>query len=80
MAKFFSDRYMSREEHQEIVAYYRKLVAELHCKVQALRKEAEGPADMGEVLRDREPAATQNLRGPNVVTVNFRRSNEDSCC
>lgn len=74
MAKFFSDRYITREEHQEIVAYYRKLVAELHCKVQALRKEAEAPADMGEALRDRGPVEHQTSHGTNVVRVNFRRS------
>jgi hypothetical protein len=42
--------------------------------VQALRKEAEAPADMGEALRDRGPVEHQTSHGTNVVRVNFRRS------
>jgi hypothetical protein len=34
----------------EIVAYYRKLVAELHCKVKALRKAANVPVDLSEIV------------------------------
>ena len=37
MAEWFNERYISRREHQEIVDYYRRLVARLHCHVRDLR-------------------------------------------
>lgn len=37
MSNWFQERYILRSEHQEIVGYYRKLLAQLHITVRDLR-------------------------------------------
>lgn len=41
MVQWFQERYISREEHQRVVDYYRKLVAQLYGNVCDLRALAE---------------------------------------
>jgi large subunit ribosomal protein L14 len=43
MVQWFQERYIAREEHQRIVDYYRKLVAQLHGNVRDLRARAAAP-------------------------------------
>lgn len=74
MPNLFNERYISREEHQEIVAYYKKLVAELHCKVQVLRKAAEASTDLRQALRTPVTEPTpRTAYVSNVINVDFRR-------
>lgn len=72
--QWFGERYISREEHQEIVAYYRKLVASLQCKIRDLREKPIAPATAVECLPKPEPVETSPvLNSANVVRVDFRR-------
>ncbi|MBB3656839.1 PIN domain nuclease of toxin-antitoxin system [Rhizobium sp. BK650] len=76
MVQWFEERYISREEHQRIVDYYRKLVAQLYCTVRDLRTAGEmqkvqipaASKEPGDI-----PAAAQHSVGLNVITVDFRR-------
>jgi len=73
MIQWFEERYISREEHQRIVDYYRKLVAQLYCTVRDLRT-------AGETQKTQVPTATKEPGDipttghvSNVITVDFRR-------
>lgn len=56
MVEWFHERYISRVEHQEIVHYYRKLVARLHGQVRELRTQAEVPVQAPAVAAEVPPA------------------------
>lgn len=86
MVQWFQERYIARDEHQRIVDYYRKLVAELYGNVRDLRTLAETQMtdvppvaeDVGEVPA--EPAEMPQKRdlGPNVVNLGFYRDRRRS--
>lgn len=59
MTEWFQERYVSRQEHQEAVDYYRKLVASLQVTVCELRSKLDTP----DVPPDMAPSRSQ-LRGP----------------
>lgn len=81
MTQWFDERYISRGEHQEIVAYYRKLVAQLHRKVTDLRVQVDAQAaqirliqpledvEVADATEETEPVAD----GDNVIRIDFRR-------
>lgn len=82
MTEWFDKRYISRTEHQQIVDYYRKLVAQLQCKISALRSQVDAQAlDLlaehsrrkaaREVRRLTEASLTEH--GGNVIRVDFTR-------
>jgi len=79
MVEWFQERYISREEHQEIVEYYRKLVATLQHTVGELRTrvDAENIDNMVELSRrGRERELRKSKQGEhrdNVINVDFRR-------
>ena len=79
MVEWFQERYISREEHQEIVEYYRKLVATLQHTVGELRTQvdAENIDAMVELSRrGRERERRKSKQGEhrdNVINVDFRR-------
>ncbi|MBX9455821.1 MAG: DUF2730 domain-containing protein [Rhizobium sp.] len=81
MTQWFDERYITRGEHQEIVAYYRKLVAQLHRKVSDLRTQVDAQAahigaaqPVNEVEAVGSPADTAaDVGGGNVIRVDFRR-------
>ncbi|MBR0555541.1 hypothetical protein J5J10_07590 [Ciceribacter sp. L1K23] len=81
MTEWLNERYISRDEHQKIVAYYKKLVSQLYSTIRDLRKPeeaapvqqparpaAETPATV--VIDDGRPVIRQT---DNVIVVNFRR-------
>lgn len=75
MNEWFQQRYISRAEHDEVVAYYRKLVAQLHQKnrekcVEADAQALENAVDHRRRLEERE---IRRSSGRNVITVDFRR-------
>jgi len=83
MNKWLHERYISRAEHQEIVAYYKRLVGQLYGKVRDLRAQADDApmkkADGGGLLpKERSKAQPQTAVEPipgggNVIYFDFRR-------
>ncbi|MBB3590902.1 hypothetical protein FHX08_001246 [Rhizobium sp. BK529] len=76
MIQWFEERYISREEHQRIVDYYRKLVAQLYGTVRDLRTAGEmqkAPIPAAAKEPGDIPPAGQDPAGLNVITVDFRR-------
>jgi hypothetical protein len=77
MAEWFNERYISREEHQQIVEYYRKLVASLQHSLCTLHQAEARVADI--VVEDDRPQPTPPLRArqasvsDNVIRVDFHR-------
>lgn len=72
MAEFCNDRYISRDEHKEIVAYYQKLVANLHCEVRILRKDSATRTEITEIQTTEAEVDMPDVDGSNVVRFNFR--------
>ena len=80
MSEWFQERYIPRSEHREIVDYYRKLVAQLHGKVRALRDQLEGqPTASWQALAPSDlssgaPLGTDwTAHGENVISLEARR-------
>lgn len=76
MTHWLHERYISRAEHQEIVAYYKRLVVQLYGNVRTLRAQADGMADTDDLQQAKtqtQPAAKPSPGGANVVHVEFRR-------
>ena len=83
MTEWFQERYISRAEHKEIVAYYAKLVAQLYRQVTELRAASadaqaiDSMIALGKLKAEREMRKTvQDLSGApdsNVVAVDFRK-------
>jgi hypothetical protein len=75
MNEWFQQRFISRAEHDEVVAYYRKLVARLHQQVR--EKCAETDAHVLESVVDHrrrlEERELHRSYGENVIAVDFRR-------
>lgn len=86
MVQRFQERYIAREEHQRIVDYYRKLVAQLYGNVRDLRAQIEVPAKEarpagerpGEASQGRDEAPQERDFGPNVVSLGFYRDRRKS--
>lgn len=79
MVEWFQERYITRDEHQSIIAYYRKLVAQLHGNVRELRAQILLLTDDTVVPEDpmaqEQAVATPRLRRDgNVIHFDFRRS------
>jgi len=74
MNEWFQQRFISRAEHDEVVAYYRKLVARLHQQVHEKCVETDGQALEGAVDHRRRLAEREIRRssGQNVIAVDFR--------
>jgi len=81
MTEWFDQRYISREEHDQVVAYYRKQVAQLYEKLCELRTVVDARnldalfEHRGRIL-DREGRKARSRRqDDNVISVDFRRTN-----
>ena len=83
MIEWFDERYISRGEHQQVVDYYRKLVAQLYrqvCTLRATQVDAraldsiiEHSKRMAEREIRRSGETTPNRHEDNVIHVDFRR-------
>lgn len=83
MIEWLHERYISRDEHQQVVDYYTKLVAQLYrevCALRAAQVDAQALDSMielsrrkaeREIRRTKEPAPSRH--GDNVIRVDFRR-------
>jgi hypothetical protein len=87
MTQWFQERYISRGEHQEIVEYYRKLVAHLHHTVRDLRAQVDAQALNDMVLHSHRLAERETQRavdvaagvyGDNVILFPARRPPSDA--
>ena len=87
MTQWLNERYISRVEHQKVVAYYKKLVVQLHGKVRELQAQAETPAHAAPPQFRQPPAGTDDRemetgtvgRKGNVIRVTFgRRDRRDA--
>ena len=77
MGEWFQQRYISRDEHDSVVAYYKKLVVHLHRNVRDLREkvEAQDPVAAIDVLPGEDvnhPGETAGARTDNVIVFDFR--------
>ena len=78
MAEWFHERYISRDEHQEIVEYYKRLVANLQLIVCDLRTQVDSRnittlVEHSKRLRDRELGRSPNMEpDDNVILLDFR--------
>jgi len=87
MVQWFRERYVSREEHQQVVDYYRKLVAQLYGNVRDLRALVE-PQTMEQPAGAEQPAEASTEQaeipqqkrdlGPNVISIGFYRDRRRS--
>ena len=78
MNEWFQQRFISRAEHDEVVAYYRKLVARLHQQVHEKCVETDGQA-LESVVDHRRRLAEREIRrssAQNVIAVDFRRKSK----
>lgn len=83
MIEWFDERYISRDEHQQVVEYYRKLVAQLYrqiCTLRAAQVDAQaldGIIEHSKRMAEREirRSGESTMSGPkdNVIHVDFRR-------
>ena len=82
MTQWFQERYISRDEHREIVEYYRKLVAQLYRTVRDLRVQVDAQALNNVVLHSQRLAERDAKRtaelvpqdyGGNVIVLATRR-------
>lgn len=79
MVQSFQERYITREEHQRIVDYYRKLVARLYGNVRDLRAQAEAPVKKAPQAAEWPDGMPQGKDlGPNVVHLGFYRDRRKS--
>lgn len=79
MTEWFKQRYISREEHEQVVEYYRKQVAQLYQKLSELRI-IHDAQNLDAVVAHSRRIAERELRKSrrddgrdNVVSVDFRR-------
>lgn len=82
MTEWFQERYISRVEHDEIVAYYAKLVAHLYRQVTELRAAGVDAQAIDGIIAHGKLKAERELRkairdlseapDSNVVVVDFR--------
>ena len=85
MTQWLNERYISRVEHQKVVAYYKKLVVQLHGKVRELQAQTETPAQAAPPQFRQPSAGTDNRaidtgtigRKGNVIRVSFGRKSAD---
>jgi hypothetical protein len=78
MTQWLNERYISREEHQRIVEYYRNLVAQMHCKAKDLQMqldelEEDYGVEYSEPRGESEGLVISCDDGSNVIRFNFRR-------
>jgi hypothetical protein len=79
MTEWFDQRYISRDEHQQIVDYYRQQVAQLYHELCQLRSQmdAHNIDAMIEMGRRKAEHAFRRSRpetiGDNIIRVDFRR-------
>ncbi|MDB5554249.1 MAG: hypothetical protein JWL86_4233 [Rhizobium sp.] len=81
MTQWFQERYISREEHQQSIVYYTKLVAQLYrqvCELRAARVDPEAiDAMIEENRRKAEDEIRRHMQSPsrrqrgNVISVDF---------
>lgn len=83
MTQWFQERYISREEHQQSIAYYTKLVAQLYrqvCELRAVRLDPKAIDAMIEENRRKAEdeihrhmqSAAKKQQG-NVISIDFQR-------
>ena len=84
MTQWFQERFISRDQHQQIVDYYRKMVAHLQhqvCQLRATQPDAEAMNDMTAADRRSERDSRRSGVTPahdyggNVVSLDSRRRN-----
>lgn len=83
MVEWFHERYISRDEHQQVVDYYAKLVAHLHREVRELRAkqadalDGDNISEHGRREAERETCRSSEtgsgVQGDNVIHVDFCR-------
>jgi hypothetical protein len=83
MNQWFQERYISREEHQQSIAYYTKLVAQLYRQVCALRAAHVDPAAIDAMIEEnrrkaedeihRHAQSPTRIQRDNVISVDFQR-------
>lgn len=87
MVEWFQERYISRDEHQQIVEYYRKLVAQLYCQVCELRATGVDAHAIDSIVEHSKRLAERDARRSresssgeqgNVISVDFRRRRADA--
>lgn len=78
MTQWFHERYISREEHQQIIEYYRNLVAQLQRTVCDLRTRVDAQAidtllEHSKMHKQRElQKSGPRLGKGNVIRIDFR--------
>lgn len=83
MTQWFQERYISREEHQQSIVYYTKLVAQLYRQVCELRAARVDPATIDALIEENRRKAEEeihrHMQSParrqhgNIITVDFHR-------
>jgi hypothetical protein len=83
MIEWFDERYISRDEHRQVVDYYRKLVAQLYHQVRTLRAAQVDAQALDSIIEHskrmaereirRSGETTQSGQKDNVIHVDFRR-------
>jgi len=77
MTKWLLDRYISRSEHQDIVAYYKRLVVHMHGRIRELQADSVVGDDTIEIAGPPPPIAFEEIPEiapeDNIVNVDFRR-------
>ena len=71
MTQWFQERYISRDEHREIVEYYRKLVAQLYRTVRDLRVQVDAQALNNVVLHSQRLAERDAKRAAEIVPQDY---------
>jgi len=71
------ERFITRQEHQDVVDFYKKVVAHLYCTLRDLRAQADHSQTMPEEadLPDtalKLPQRPAEIFGENVIAVDFR--------
>jgi uncharacterized protein YbjQ (UPF0145 family) len=79
MTEWFNKRYISRDEHDQVVEYYRRQVAQLYEKLSELRTVLDAQ-NLDTMVEHSRRVAERELRksahdegGNNVISVDFRR-------
>jgi len=74
MSQRFDELYIRRCEHQQIIAFYKKLVVQMYRKLKEMQAGIDAAGGAGIPAAGSEPP---NLfthgRAPNIVRVDFRR-------
>ncbi len=77
MSDWFNQKYVARDEHQQIVEFYRKVIAHLSCTIRELRAEHSNSADSRAMPAAPQPLdehpADDRADSDNVVWLDFRR-------